>query len=254
MQGSGDGRLVREPGCGCCSVCARLEGERCGVYTPRCGQGLRCYPHPGSELPLRALVHGEGTCEKHGDAEYSASPEQVAVPHSSSFAPQHPVVDRGECEGVVPCGCFPECGTQRKQLRASPLCRHRVCMQQPSESSLPPIGGGSCLSVSDSRKPLLQPSALYLWYLNRDGGIIFVVGLSCLTSPRGKLQLVPIQGNRAGTLLVPGPPESAGACSEDAGAGSPRHGRGSHTLAACPGRRPPEPTTVCLNSERTAKY
>ncbi|TKC41940.1 hypothetical protein EI555_017086, partial [Monodon monoceros] len=120
------------------------------------------------------------------------------------------------------------------------------------------------------------PSALYLWYLNRDGGIIFVVGLSCLTSPRGKLQLVPIQGNRAGTLLVPGPPESAGACSEDAGAGSPRHGRGSHTLAgkgvnaethnpegvrassfhriACPGQRPPEPTTVCLNSERTAKY
>ncbi|XP_059963012.1 insulin-like growth factor-binding protein 2 [Mesoplodon densirostris] len=79
---AGDARvpceLVREPGCGCCSVCARLEGERCGVYTPRCGQGLRCYPHPGSELPLRALVHGEGTCEKHGDAEYSASPEQVA--------------------------------------------------------------------------------------------------------------------------------------------------------------------------------
>lgn len=30
---------------------------------------------------------------------------------------------------------------------------------------------------------------------------------------------------------MPGPPESAGACSEDAGAGSPRHGRGSHTLA-----------------------
>ena len=79
---AGDARvpceLVREPGCGCCSVCARLEGERCGVYTPRCGQGLRCYPNPGSELPLRALVHGEGTCEKHGDAEYSASPEQVA--------------------------------------------------------------------------------------------------------------------------------------------------------------------------------
>ena len=79
---AGDARvpceLVREPGCGCCSVCARLEGERCGVYTPRCGQGLRCYPHPGSELPLRALVHGEGTCEKHGDVEYSASPEQVA--------------------------------------------------------------------------------------------------------------------------------------------------------------------------------
>ncbi|KAB1278812.1 Insulin-like growth factor-binding protein 2 [Camelus dromedarius] len=79
---AGDARvpceLVREPGCGCCSVCARLESERCGVYTPRCAQGLRCYPHPGSELPLQALVLGEGTCEKRRDAEYGASPEQVA--------------------------------------------------------------------------------------------------------------------------------------------------------------------------------
>ncbi|KAK2500049.1 LOW QUALITY PROTEIN: hypothetical protein MC885_013101 [Smutsia gigantea] len=53
-------------------------GEACGVYTPRCAQGLRCYPHPGSELPLQALVLGEGTCEKRRDAEYGASPEQVA--------------------------------------------------------------------------------------------------------------------------------------------------------------------------------
>uniref|UniRef100_H0WMM3 Insulin-like growth factor-binding protein 2 n=1 Tax=Otolemur garnettii TaxID=30611 RepID=H0WMM3_OTOGA len=70
--------LVREPGCGCCSVCARMEGEACGVYTPRCAQGLRCYPDPDSELPLQALVMGEGTCEKRRDAEYGASPEQVA--------------------------------------------------------------------------------------------------------------------------------------------------------------------------------
>lgn len=66
--------LVREPGCGCCSVCARLEGEACGVYTPRCGQGLRCYPNPGSELPLQALVHGEATCEKL----QNVTPQQVA--------------------------------------------------------------------------------------------------------------------------------------------------------------------------------
>ncbi|KAK1336622.1 hypothetical protein QTO34_002656 [Cnephaeus nilssonii] len=70
---SGTGRpcveLVREPGCGCCSVCARLEGETCGVYTPRCAQGLRCYPHPGSELPLQALVQGAGTCEKGRDSD-----------------------------------------------------------------------------------------------------------------------------------------------------------------------------------------
>uniref|UniRef100_A0A5F8GP41 Insulin-like growth factor-binding protein 2 n=1 Tax=Monodelphis domestica TaxID=13616 RepID=A0A5F8GP41_MONDO len=62
----------------CCPVCARLEGEACGVYTPRCAQGLRCYPHPGSELPLQALVQGEGTCVKLRDTEYGTSQEQVA--------------------------------------------------------------------------------------------------------------------------------------------------------------------------------
>lgn len=67
--------LVREPGCGCCSVCARLEGEACGVYTPRCAQTLRCYPNPGSELPLHTLVIGAGTCEK---SRVGATPQQVA--------------------------------------------------------------------------------------------------------------------------------------------------------------------------------
>ncbi|XP_060629933.2 insulin-like growth factor-binding protein 2 [Anolis sagrei] len=58
--------LVREPGCGCCALCARLEGEPCGVYTPRCAAGLRCYPRPGAELPLQALVQGQGTCARVG--------------------------------------------------------------------------------------------------------------------------------------------------------------------------------------------
>lgn len=48
--------LVREPGCGCCSVCARLEGEACGVYTPRCAQMLRCYP----QSRLRAAPESAG--------------------------------------------------------------------------------------------------------------------------------------------------------------------------------------------------
>ncbi|OCT63320.1 hypothetical protein XELAEV_18044418mg [Xenopus laevis] len=68
--------LVRAPGCGCCPVCARLEGESCGVYTARCAGGLRCYPHPGSELPLQALVLGLGTCGKRRDAEYGSSQER----------------------------------------------------------------------------------------------------------------------------------------------------------------------------------
>ncbi|XP_062974393.1 insulin-like growth factor-binding protein 2 [Elgaria multicarinata webbii] len=66
--------LVREPGCGCCPVCARLEGEPCGVYTPHCASGLRCYPRPDSELPLQALVHGQGSCARWSDdAEHGAA-------------------------------------------------------------------------------------------------------------------------------------------------------------------------------------
>ncbi|XP_077369905.1 insulin-like growth factor-binding protein 2-A [Festucalex cinctus] len=57
--------IVREPGCGCCPVCARQEGETCGVYTPRCAAGLRCYPTPDSELPLEQLVLGQGLCRRH---------------------------------------------------------------------------------------------------------------------------------------------------------------------------------------------
>ncbi|KAM4025424.1 LOW QUALITY PROTEIN: insulin-like growth factor-binding protein 2 [Anomaloglossus baeobatrachus] len=69
--------LVRAPGCGCCSVCARQEGESCGVYTARCTAGLRCYPNPGAELPLQALVQGQGTCGKRRDTEYGASQERL---------------------------------------------------------------------------------------------------------------------------------------------------------------------------------
>ncbi|XP_061664105.1 insulin-like growth factor-binding protein 2-A isoform X2 [Syngnathoides biaculeatus] len=61
--------MVREPGCGCCPVCARLEGETCGVYTPRCAAGLRCYPAPDSELPLEQLMLGQGLCRHTVDTE-----------------------------------------------------------------------------------------------------------------------------------------------------------------------------------------
>ncbi|KAM4602101.1 insulin-like growth factor-binding protein 2-A [Polymixia lowei] len=71
--------IVREPGCGCCPVCARQEGELCGVYTPRCSGGLRCYPEPDSELPLEQLVRGQGLCGHKVDAEpttWSAEQQQ----------------------------------------------------------------------------------------------------------------------------------------------------------------------------------
>ncbi|XP_041722249.1 insulin-like growth factor-binding protein 2-B isoform X1 [Coregonus clupeaformis] len=59
--------IVREPSCGCCPVCSRLEGEFCGVYTPRCSTGLRCYPTADSERPLEQLVQGLGRCSHKVD-------------------------------------------------------------------------------------------------------------------------------------------------------------------------------------------
>ncbi|XP_017571271.1 insulin-like growth factor-binding protein 2-A [Pygocentrus nattereri] len=67
--------MVREPGCGCCPVCARQQGEPCGVYTPRCSSGLRCYPPPDSELPLEQLVQGRGRCARKVDTEPAGSAE-----------------------------------------------------------------------------------------------------------------------------------------------------------------------------------
>ncbi|XP_071374879.1 insulin-like growth factor-binding protein 2-B [Centroberyx affinis] len=65
--------IVREPGCGCCPVCARLEGELCGVYTPRCSTGLRCYPSTDAELPLQQLIQGLGRCAQKVDLETTTS-------------------------------------------------------------------------------------------------------------------------------------------------------------------------------------
>ncbi|MEQ2169298.1 Insulin-like growth factor-binding protein 2-A [Goodea atripinnis] len=76
--------MVREPGCGCCPVCARQAGEACGVYTPRCSTGLRCYPTPDSELPLEQLVQGQGQCRRKVDTETATySPEQRE--HTSGY-------------------------------------------------------------------------------------------------------------------------------------------------------------------------
>nr|XP_030121525.1 insulin-like growth factor-binding protein 1 isoform X2 [Taeniopygia guttata] len=34
---------ARQPGCGCCQICALGPGQPCGVYTARCRLGLRCH-------------------------------------------------------------------------------------------------------------------------------------------------------------------------------------------------------------------
>ncbi|KAK2863969.1 hypothetical protein Q7C36_003123 [Tachysurus vachellii] len=62
---------VREPGCGCCLTCALREGQECGVYTGRCGSGLRCQHRPGENKPLLALLEGRGVCTKARDRNLS---------------------------------------------------------------------------------------------------------------------------------------------------------------------------------------
>ncbi|CAL8284686.1 insulin-like growth factor-binding protein 2-A [Gadus morhua] len=76
--------IVREPGCGCCPVCARQEGDFCGVYTPRCSGGLRCYPQPDSELPLEQLVQGQGLCGHQMDPEPPTWSLDAPREHASS--------------------------------------------------------------------------------------------------------------------------------------------------------------------------
>uniref|UniRef100_UPI00358F15A7 insulin-like growth factor-binding protein 3 isoform X2 n=1 Tax=Myxine glutinosa TaxID=7769 RepID=UPI00358F15A7 len=50
--------LVREPGCGCCLVCALGDGDPCGAYTESCGPGLKCTPRLGSDVETRGGVLG----------------------------------------------------------------------------------------------------------------------------------------------------------------------------------------------------
>lgn len=69
--------IVREPGCGCCPLCALLEGQLCGVYTPRCSGGLRCYPSTDSELPLQQLIHGLGRCGQKVDLDVTSQDHEA---------------------------------------------------------------------------------------------------------------------------------------------------------------------------------
>uniref|UniRef100_A0A7N9C7B5 Insulin-like growth factor-binding protein 3 n=2 Tax=Macaca fascicularis TaxID=9541 RepID=A0A7N9C7B5_MACFA len=55
-------RAGARAGCGCCLTCALSEGQPCGIYTERCGSGLRCQPSPDEARPLQALLDGRGLC------------------------------------------------------------------------------------------------------------------------------------------------------------------------------------------------
>ncbi|XP_034741124.1 insulin-like growth factor-binding protein 2-B [Etheostoma cragini] len=84
--------IVREPGCGCCPMCARLEGENCGVYTPRCSTGLMCYPSTEFELPLQQLIQGLGRCRQKVDLEVTSSLDPQAT--NDVHGTENPVTKR----------------------------------------------------------------------------------------------------------------------------------------------------------------
>uniref|UniRef100_A0A8C5RE62 IGFBP N-terminal domain-containing protein n=1 Tax=Laticauda laticaudata TaxID=8630 RepID=A0A8C5RE62_LATLA len=81
---SGCEELVQEPGCGCCATCALTKGMLCGVYTSRCGSGLRCYPPRGMEKPLHTLMHGQGVCMDLSEVEAIQESMQSTGPHGPS--------------------------------------------------------------------------------------------------------------------------------------------------------------------------
>ncbi|XP_060637521.2 insulin-like growth factor-binding protein 3 [Anolis sagrei] len=75
---------VREPGCGCCWTCALREGQPCGVYTERCGAGLRCRPPSQEPKPLQALLDGKGLCANVSGEAARGGGDRGASPSSSS--------------------------------------------------------------------------------------------------------------------------------------------------------------------------
>ncbi|XP_060772060.1 insulin-like growth factor-binding protein 3 [Neoarius graeffei] len=75
---------VREPGCGCCLTCALREGQACGVYTGRCGAGLKCQHRPGESKPLQALLEGRCVCTRATDRK-----PPVTVDHPEEPVEEH---------------------------------------------------------------------------------------------------------------------------------------------------------------------
>ncbi|KAK2849834.1 hypothetical protein Q7C36_008617 [Tachysurus vachellii] len=84
--------LVREPGCGCCPVCALQLGEPCGVYTARCGSGLRCSPSEGAEMPLDELVRGLGRCQVRTDNTDAHDERDLESDYGEPYATRPPIL------------------------------------------------------------------------------------------------------------------------------------------------------------------
>ncbi|XP_053308929.1 insulin-like growth factor-binding protein 4 [Spea bombifrons] len=82
--------LVKEPGCGCCATCALPKGSLCGVYTARCGSGLRCFPTRGTEKPLHALMQGQGVCTDISEIESIQESFQTAADDDLPYISYNP--------------------------------------------------------------------------------------------------------------------------------------------------------------------
>uniref|UniRef100_A0A8D0G8S7 Insulin-like growth factor-binding protein 4 n=1 Tax=Sphenodon punctatus TaxID=8508 RepID=A0A8D0G8S7_SPHPU len=129
--------LVREPGCGCCATCALAKGTPCGVYTARCGSGLRCYPPRGAEKPLHTLMHGQGVCTELTEIE--------AIQESLQPA------DKDEAEH--PNNSFSPCSIQDRRC----LQKQQAKIRERVNSGVKMRNGGS-LHPREETRPIAQGS------------------------------------------------------------------------------------------------
>ncbi len=74
---------VKGPGvCNCCTTCAILEGDNCGVGTARCRQGLECTP-PSKDGPRATWISflmDKGVCRPRGKLASHWSAQAFLVP------------------------------------------------------------------------------------------------------------------------------------------------------------------------------
>lgn len=73
-------------GCAETGGCFRREGQPCGVYIPKCAPGLQCQPRENEETPLRALLIGQGRCQRaRGPSEETT---KESKPHGGASRPR----------------------------------------------------------------------------------------------------------------------------------------------------------------------
>lgn len=71
-----------DDGCAEGGGCLRREGQPCGVYVSECAPGLQCRPRENEEAPLRALLAGQGRCQR------ARGPAEESKPHAGASHPR----------------------------------------------------------------------------------------------------------------------------------------------------------------------